>query len=333
MVVVENLSEIMDVIRTWQAGVRALVAWTCALWVIGGVGASAARALSDADELLPVPTLEASVDGLPSEVSWDGHDCNASTRDGGRHGSGSGSHGADRPRPGPNVPEPMVFDLIRPLGVRQGELEANVLGFVPLRRAKTRTPQFSFITGSDLIPAKRSGFEWAPEIECGLFDNFALEFELPMSDVHVEAFKGAAQYTFGTAFDEQFIHGVQGILFVDRTNGAVTPALLYLAAVRFDPVYSGMVMVGFSHEFGGSNTLSPTLKLLNGALFAEVSPRWTLGVEANYVADLDGTAGLLFMPQVHWNLTNRCTLQFGAGTRSQEGSMVGECVFRLVREF
>jgi len=236
-------------------------------------------------------------------------------------------------RPGPNVPEPMVFDLIRPLGVRQGEMEVNVLGSVPFRRTRSRTPQFSFITGADQSTQKRATFEWAPEIEYGLFDNFAVEFELPLAEGRVEAFKGAAQYTLGTAFDERFIHGFQGILFVDRTNGAVTPTVLYLAALRLDPTYSLQAMVGFSHEFGGENLVSPTFVLLNMALFAEVNAKWILGVEANYTSELDGAAGLLFMPQVHWNISDKSSIQFGVGTRAQEGNFKVEGVFRIIHEF
>lgn len=238
-----------------------------------------------------------------------------------------------RRQPGPHVPEPMVFDLVRPLGVRQGELEVNVLGFVPFRRTRARTPQFSFIGGADESLQKRPPFEWAPEIEYGVIDNFALEFELPMALGSVEAFKAAAQYTLGTAFQEQFIHGFQGILFIDRTNGAITPVLLYLAAVRLDPVYSLFGMVGFSHEFGGDNPRNPTQLLINVALFAEVSQRWTWGVEANYAAELDGAATLLFMPQAHWNLWDGACLQMGLGTRASEGSLIGEGAFRLIRFF
>lgn len=238
-----------------------------------------------------------------------------------------------RLRPGPNVPEPMVFDLIRPLGARRGELEVNVLGFVPFRRTVGRTPQFNFITGADQSKQKRPTFEWAPEIEYALIDNFALEFELPMADGRVEAFKGAAQYTLGTAFQEQFIHGFQGILFIDRTNGAVTPTLLYLAALRLDPVYTLQGMVGFSHEFGGDNPRNPTQVLFNGCLFAELNRQWTVGVEVNYAAELDGAAALLVVPQAHWNPRENISVQFGVGARALEGSLIGELIFRLVREF
>jgi hypothetical protein len=209
----------------------------------------------------------------------------------------------------------------------------NVLGFAPLRRTRTRTPQFSFITGADQGTEQRAGFEWAPEIEYAPIDNFAVEFELPMAGPFVEAYKLAAQYTMGTAFDEAYIHGLQGILFIDNSNGAVTPTLLYIGAMRFDEVYSAMFMLGFSHSFGGEVEFSQSLILLNGVLFAEISDRVTLGLEVNYIADLDGSAGLLFIPQVHWDVTERLELQVGVGTRAQEGTTIGEAIFRVVSEF
>ncbi len=302
------------------------------LLVLGTVLLSASPGFTQTPEILHVPEV-ASFLHQPTRLTWPESSNGERSRKWQESSRGDDDEREERPRPGPNVPEPMVFDLIRPLGVRQGELEANVLGFIPFRRVKTRTPQFSFITGADQSTKKRTPFEWAPEIEYGVFDNFAVEFELPMSLGQVEAFKLAAQYTFGTGFDEQFIHGIQGILFIDRTNGAVTPTLLYLTALRFDPVYSLQTMLGFSHEFGSDNPMSPTLILFNLAVFAELDKLWTVGFETNYIADLDGTAGLLFMPQVHWNPTEKFTLQVGVGTRAQEGSFIGEGVFRVIQEF
>jgi hypothetical protein len=67
---------------------------------------------------------------------------------------------------GPIIPEPMVFDMVRPLGARRGELEVNVLGLVPLKRDG----------GAPAI-------EWAPEVEWAIRDGFAVEFELPFRRV------------------------------------------------------------------------------------------------------------------------------------------------------
>ncbi|MBT8181470.1 MAG: hypothetical protein KJO53_07770, partial [Eudoraea sp.] len=63
-----------------------------------------------------------------------------------------------------DIPEPMIFDLVRELGARQGELEINVLAEFPLNNNTSRH------------------IEWAPEIEYAIWDNFAVEFELPIED-------------------------------------------------------------------------------------------------------------------------------------------------------
>ena len=57
--------------------------------------------------------------------------------------------------------------------------------------------------------------DWAPEVEVAVTDRFALEFELPFEDGDLVAYKLAAQATFGTAFDDAYIHGKQVIVDKD----------------------------------------------------------------------------------------------------------------------
>jgi hypothetical protein len=73
------------------------------------------------------------------------------------------------------IPEPLMFDLVRGLGAKQGELEINTLAEFPLNDAYNR------------------GVEWAPEIEYALFNNFAIELEFPMNNLELEAYKMAVQ--------------------------------------------------------------------------------------------------------------------------------------------
>ena len=235
-------------------------------------------------------------------------------------------------RPGPSIPEPMVFDLIRPLGVRQGELEVNVLGLKPLSRLSTSDRQFDFISGSDDVTRRRSGLELAPEVEFGVFDNVAVELELPIAHGELSAVKGAAQYTFSAGTRRQFSHGVQSILFHDLSSHSVASSLLYLAGYRFSPRWSTLAMLGANREFGGDNPGSRTLGIVNATLFAEMDPRWTLGLETNYANTARGNASLLVMPQVHARLSQRFSSQFGIGTQKREGSVAAELVFRLVAE-
>ena len=75
-------------------------------------------------------------------------------------------------RDGPRIPEPMVFDLVRGLGARRGELEFNTLSLVPFRHGGPK-------------------YEWAPEIEWAVADGFAVEYELPIFDTRIVAQKFA----------------------------------------------------------------------------------------------------------------------------------------------
>jgi hypothetical protein len=97
-----------------------------------------------------------------------------------------------------DIPEPMNFDLVRELGARQGELEINVLAEFPLSSNSSH-----FV-------------EWAPEIEYAIWDDFAVEFELPIEDTTLEALKLAFQYTFGKSKSGRFIHGTQ--FMIEKTR-------------------------------------------------------------------------------------------------------------------
>ena len=63
-----------------------------------------------------------------------------------------------------SVPEPLMFDLVRGLGAKKGELEINALADFPLNNTSSRN------------------VEWAPEVEYAVFDNLAVELELPFEN-------------------------------------------------------------------------------------------------------------------------------------------------------
>jgi hypothetical protein len=239
---------------------------------------------------------------------------------------------------GPIIPEPMVFDMVRPLGARRGEFEINTLGLIPLKRAR----------GTPAI-------EWAPEVEWAIRDNLAIEFELPMGDGKLEAYKFAVQYTFGHSFEERFIHGTQGIYLYDRDRKSSVITLLYLAGVRLDEKYSLLTMVGARTEFAGNTPArrvgflvdpletapeattigreggSRTETLFNLILFREVSETFLLGFEVNYARGLEGEGSLLLMPQVHWDFMPNWEIQFGVGMQAVSGDTIGLAAFRLIR--
>lgn len=221
-------------------------------------------------------------------------------------------------RDGPQIPEPMVFDLVRGLGARRGEFEINVLNLVPFSRG--------------------AGWEWAPEVEWAIADGFALEFELPIFGTTIQATKYAAQYTFGTALDDAFIHGVQGIIYHELDTGDVAPTLLYLAGLRLNRHWSVFGMFGFSVgpqvfpfiDVPGQRR--GTDIITNLSVFYDVSDDLVLGVETNLSRRLEGSAEFLLMPQVHYRFSEHWMTQFGMGYRDDVLHSVAELGFRVIWE-
>lgn len=227
----------------------------------------------------------------------------------------------------------MVFDLVRPLGAKRGEAEANLLGLIPMRR-KTRTVD---ATPDPLGLVRRSpdtqGFEWAPEIEWVVTDGLAIELELPLENARLEAYKAAAQVTFGTAFGHRVIHGGQAILQFDRDPKLWTTTWLYLAGFRLSETWSLFGMVGPRFEAGDATKGANAEVLGNLTLFADVTDRVVAGVETNYGQVVNGQAAVLVIPQVHYEVSRYWMVQAGVGVRFTSGLTLPEVGFRLIREF
>ena len=228
------------------------------------------------------------------------------------------------------IPEPMVFDLVRPLGARARELEVNVLGLVPLRSTARRPADEGDPLG--IVPESddRRGVEWAPEIEWAPWDDFAIEFELPSEGDRLEAYKTAAQLTLGVYPERGYSHGLQGILQYDRRPDSFTGSLLYISGFLLDESWSLLTMLGGRAEFGGT-TEDPTEELLfNASLFWSADEHVALGLETNTALASAGRHSFLVMPQLHWEISPRCTLQCGVGVRWDEDDYLPEARFRFV---
>lgn len=234
---------------------------------------------------------------------------------------------------GPRIPEPMVFDLVRPLGGRRGEGEINALGRIPLwRKARTvddAPDPLGFVRRSP----DTQGLEWAPEIEYDVWDGIGIEFELPMENARVEAYKGAGQVFFGTGLKDRFIHGSQVIVQYDQQPKLWTTTFLYLAGFRFNETWSVFGMFGPRTELGGRVTARRTEWLSNVTLFADVTNRLVAGIETNVGQVINGHASLLVMPQLHYEVSKRWMIQGGIGTRITKDFTLPEIGFRLIREF
>lgn len=234
---------------------------------------------------------------------------------------------------GPRIAEPMVFDLIRPLGVKRGEREVNVLGLVPLRQGLRRGNGPADPLGLVRRSPDRETVEWAPEIEYAVCDGLAFEFEVPMETSHVEAYKGAGQFTFGTAFNHRFIHGAQAIVQYGRDSGVWTTTGLYLAGFRFDQRWSVLGMVGGRGEVVGPVPKREIEFLTNITLFSDVTDRMVAGIETNLNQVIGRNTAVLVMPQLHYELDRHWMIQGGVGARFTTGLRLPIVGFRIIREF
>lgn len=216
----------------------------------------------------------------------------------------------------PLIPEPMVFDMVRPLAAPRGELEANMLALFPIR-------------------ADGEEVDWAPEIEYAFADGFAIEFELPFQDSVLEGYKFGLQGTFGTFASKRAVHGFQYLGVVDRITGRLDNSLLYIAGVRYSERWSTLTMVGFnipSDEPHPGERRDDAL-LVNHSLFNDLSDKTVVGVETNIRAGRRNTSWLV-MPQVHQRLSQSLMLQAGIGAQKPARRVAhASAALRLIKEF
>jgi hypothetical protein len=211
-----------------------------------------------------------------------------------------------------DVPEPLLFDLVRPLGARKGEFELNTLAIFPWSGSNSNIDDDPF--GPSPTTFDKRGIEWAPEIEYAIADNFAIEFELPFEESTLEEYKLGLQWTIGTAFDNRYIHGFQVLIQPTSAWENWNSTLLYLAGVRFDETWSGLLMVGGRMDLEGPSNSKTFERLINASIFADLNASTRVGLETNYAAKVDGTAEFIVVPQVHFELQDHhFQLQSGIG--------------------
>lgn len=212
----------------------------------------------------------------------------------------------------PKIPEPMIFDMMRPLGAERGELEVNALAQ----------------TGS---PFRARETEWAPEIEYAYADGHAIEFELPFDGGRLAAYKLGLQSAFGASADGKFAHGVQYLGIYHRESGRYTNSLLYMAGYRLNDRWSTMNMVGIDDIRADGGEESNGL-LLNHALFYGAKPGTVLGAELNVAGGAERSVKL--SPQVHQRLTDTANVQISLGVEKLRHRPARPTAgLRVIREF
>lgn len=231
---------------------------------------------------------------------------------------------------GESIPEPMVFDLIRPLDSKKGELEINTLVSKSISSQNKNKSLDPF--GSGQTTEDNENIEWAPEIEYALADGFALEFELPTEGTKLEAYKFASQYTFGRV-NESYIHGVQLIVEPDTDFKRYNTSLLYLGGYRFDKTFSTLFMLGARMDLEGKERDKTFEYLANATFFAEISHKLVLGLETNYATYKDSKYSLALIPQIHYEVDNHIELQAGLSFGDAKYAQEQAFVFRAIYTF
>ncbi len=212
------------------------------------------------------------------------------------------------PGSAPHIPEPMVFDLVRGLGARAGELEVNTLAAFPL---------------SGEAP------HWAPEVEWAFADGHAVELELPLHGSELEAVKVAFQGTLPSPW-ASFTHGWQTFSEVSVAGEGADVVTVYIVGARMSWA-SALFMAGGRMAFDEHGPFAGGA-VLNGGLFADVREWLTVGLETNVAVGHGGELGTLVTPQVHWQVTERVRVQYGPGIQYDEGVLGAHMIGRVILE-
>lgn len=201
-------------------------------------------------------------------------------------------------------PEPMVYDLVRALGARKGELEVNMLMLArPLNNGALE-------------------LAWAPEIEWAIRDGLAVEVELPIAHNQVAALKGAVQGTLAQGEDGTWAHGFQLLGEHELESRGTLVHATHIGNLRFGKRYTIVSIIGGLldvHDgqvrFGAVVNVTPSYA---------VSQLLTLSLETNQVirAAADRSLGwtLRVIPQASVQVNHVLRLQFGAGVFSRFGA-------------
>lgn len=195
-------------------------------------------------------------------------------------------------RPVPEIPEPLLFDLMRPLHARAGELEVNALAVFP----------------------RRGTVNWAPEVEYAVDDGIAIEFEFPFHGAELEAAKFGLQFRVGHS--EKSVHGLQFLGEKTIHGRDMQLNALYLFGHRFDEKWSLMSMSGARYGFHPDTRDSGWEGLQNVTLFHNTTEKIVTGLEVNWAFNGDSLLReLAITPQAQVSLSEHFSLQLGVGRR------------------
>ena len=212
--------------------------------------------------------------------------------------------------PVPHIPEPLLFDLMRPLHAKKGELEVNTLGTI----------------------GHGGKLHWAPEVEYAVADGVAIEFEFPFVNSHYESTKLGLQFRMG--HDQKAVHGIQLLTEIDAGGDPQTAlSALYLFGYRFNEKWSLMSMTGAQAVVGGSAP-DEWRGLQNLSLFHDTTDCLTSGIELNWsFTGRELVEEFKVTPQLHWSFSESSMVQLGAGIQKSQGDRwTPQYALRLIRQ-
>jgi len=211
---------------------------------------------------------------------------------------------------GPRLPEPMVFDLVLPLGAKRNEYEFNSM------------TQYNF--EEDVV-------ELNPEFEYAYADGYGIEVELPMKNTNLEAYKFVLQGTFSFLTNSKFIHGWQYFGEYHKHSKAFENDLLYLFGYEFNDKLSMLNMVGFRTT--DSRSRGHYEQLFNGNVFYTFSKNLIAGIEVNYETRPHLPDIALIMPQMHIQAAKHAKIQVGFGMKRSHHENFPHAASRIILGF
>lgn len=210
------------------------------------------------------------------------------------------------------IPEPLVFDLVRRLNSHKGEYEFNTL----FRYEGT---------------ARASGLLYAPEFEYAFADGFAGELELPVADGKLDSIKVALQSKIGTIEKGKLEKGVQAI-YEQKIEGAEKEiSLLAINGFKFSHHLSVLTLIGPVAQIQGDATNWGILA--NGSVFYNNSREVDVALETNYRKVKNEPSELKLIPQLHLLFEKDVKFQFGIGAMLTEGEWLALSALRAIIEF
>jgi hypothetical protein len=214
------------------------------------------------------------------------------------------------------IPEPLVFDLVRPLGAKKGELEINAL----------------------VRSEKQYGFEElhvSPEIEYVFAKNLAFELEAPMIGSKPDSIKTTLQWTIGfSGKKKQMVNGIQLMTerYVMNTfHNEVTPLFIHGHRLSLDWSYLSM----FGAQYTDLQYQHSLIPVMNFTLFYVYSHSREIefGLEHNLLGIGETFKYYRIVPQLEIIFHNHWKMQYGFGGLFANHEWQTTTDFRVICEF